>query len=406
MRVYFHEAGLLEELRYRLHQPAALLIVLPNGLVKLINALPFVCGDLRTRVARRRSGRTSSARGATRASPSSSTTSPRSRQDAHAAPMGPSVSYRADVRRATPRAAASPAARRRRWCATGSSSTRGCCPTCSARRGPTRIAGTFDARDLLERPRRRRAGRRSASKRSTSTSTRAWAPTACSIPADLPPISDAVFWCGVVAFAARARRRASTSTLHVGWPILVFALLGGMAAIFYEAPPIRWSYRGLGETGDRALVRAVDGARQPLPAHARAVVGRVRGVARAGTAHHVARGRERDPRLPPGPARRQAQPRRAPRPRRRACALYLALAAARTGRRARRRRSPASFRWRASPRCFAAAAARRERARRASAPTTTPRAFLPAMRAIVACYVGGRRVLFIAGHRRAAAGRS
>jgi len=47
MRVHFHEAGLLEELRYRLHHPAALLIVLPNGLVKLINALPFVCGDLR-----------------------------------------------------------------------------------------------------------------------------------------------------------------------------------------------------------------------------------------------------------------------------------------------------------------------------------------------------------------------
>jgi len=47
MRVHFHEMGLLEELRYRLHNPAALLIVLPNGLVKLINALPFVCGDLR-----------------------------------------------------------------------------------------------------------------------------------------------------------------------------------------------------------------------------------------------------------------------------------------------------------------------------------------------------------------------
>jgi MoaA/NifB/PqqE/SkfB family radical SAM enzyme len=46
-RVHFHEMGLLEELRYRLHNPAALLIVLPNGLVKLINALPFVCGDLR-----------------------------------------------------------------------------------------------------------------------------------------------------------------------------------------------------------------------------------------------------------------------------------------------------------------------------------------------------------------------
>jgi MoaA/NifB/PqqE/SkfB family radical SAM enzyme len=47
MRVHFHEAGLLEELRYRLQSPAALLIVLPNGLVKLINALPFICGDLR-----------------------------------------------------------------------------------------------------------------------------------------------------------------------------------------------------------------------------------------------------------------------------------------------------------------------------------------------------------------------
>jgi MoaA/NifB/PqqE/SkfB family radical SAM enzyme len=47
MRVHFHEAGLLEELRYRVQHPAALLIVLPNGLVKLINALPFVCGDFR-----------------------------------------------------------------------------------------------------------------------------------------------------------------------------------------------------------------------------------------------------------------------------------------------------------------------------------------------------------------------
>lgn len=48
MRVHFHEMGLLDELRYRLVHPAALLIVLPNGLVKLINALPFICGDLRT----------------------------------------------------------------------------------------------------------------------------------------------------------------------------------------------------------------------------------------------------------------------------------------------------------------------------------------------------------------------
>lgn len=47
MRVYFHEMGLVEELKHRLVHPAALFIVLPNGLVKLINALPFVCGDLR-----------------------------------------------------------------------------------------------------------------------------------------------------------------------------------------------------------------------------------------------------------------------------------------------------------------------------------------------------------------------
>jgi len=47
MRVYYHEMGLLDELRYRLENPAALFIVLPNGKVKLINALPFTCGDLR-----------------------------------------------------------------------------------------------------------------------------------------------------------------------------------------------------------------------------------------------------------------------------------------------------------------------------------------------------------------------
>lgn len=47
MRVYFHEMGILEELKYRLENPAALFIILPNGKVKLINAMPFVCGDLR-----------------------------------------------------------------------------------------------------------------------------------------------------------------------------------------------------------------------------------------------------------------------------------------------------------------------------------------------------------------------
>jgi len=65
-------------------------------------------------------------------------------------------------------------------------------------------------------------------------------------PADLPPISDAVFWCGVLAFASALAVGAYIS-YRIGWPILAFALLGGLAGIFYEAPPIRWSYRGLGE---------------------------------------------------------------------------------------------------------------------------------------------------------------
>jgi 1,4-dihydroxy-2-naphthoate polyprenyltransferase len=65
-------------------------------------------------------------------------------------------------------------------------------------------------------------------------------------PKDLPPISDAVFWLGVAAFAG-ALAVGIYLTARGGWPIFLFALLGGTAAIFYEAPPIRWSYRGLGE---------------------------------------------------------------------------------------------------------------------------------------------------------------
>lgn len=65
-------------------------------------------------------------------------------------------------------------------------------------------------------------------------------------PAELPPMSDAVLWLGVAAFAG-ALAVGIHLTLRVGWPILAFALLGGAAAIFYVAPPIRWAYRGLGE---------------------------------------------------------------------------------------------------------------------------------------------------------------
>jgi 1,4-dihydroxy-2-naphthoate octaprenyltransferase len=63
---------------------------------------------------------------------------------------------------------------------------------------------------------------------------------------DIPPIAKAVFWIGTAAFTA-ALAVGVYLAARIGWPILAFALAGGMAAIFYEAPPIRWSYRGLGE---------------------------------------------------------------------------------------------------------------------------------------------------------------
>ena len=65
-------------------------------------------------------------------------------------------------------------------------------------------------------------------------------------PADVPPMSDAVLWLGVIAFAI-AFAVGVHLTLIGGWPLLAYALLGGAAAIFYVAPPIRWAYRGMGE---------------------------------------------------------------------------------------------------------------------------------------------------------------
>ncbi|MDR3521154.1 MAG: prenyltransferase [Acidocella sp.] len=66
-------------------------------------------------------------------------------------------------------------------------------------------------------------------------------------PQDLPPMSDAVLWLGIAGFAG-ALGVGIYLTLSAGWPILAFAGLGGLAAVFYVAPPIRWAYRGLGET--------------------------------------------------------------------------------------------------------------------------------------------------------------
>lgn len=65
-------------------------------------------------------------------------------------------------------------------------------------------------------------------------------------PAELPAMSDAVLWLGTAAFAG-ALAVGIYLCARVGWPVLAFALLGGTAAIFYVAPPVRWAYRGLGE---------------------------------------------------------------------------------------------------------------------------------------------------------------
>jgi 1,4-dihydroxy-2-naphthoate octaprenyltransferase len=65
-------------------------------------------------------------------------------------------------------------------------------------------------------------------------------------PEDLPPMSGWVLWLGIAAFAG-ALAVGIYLTYRGGWPILAFAVLGGLAAIFYVAPPIRWAYRGLGE---------------------------------------------------------------------------------------------------------------------------------------------------------------
>lgn len=46
MKVFNYPYDVIEELRYRLVAPSASLLVLPNGKVKLIGPLPFICGDL------------------------------------------------------------------------------------------------------------------------------------------------------------------------------------------------------------------------------------------------------------------------------------------------------------------------------------------------------------------------
>ncbi|MBB4210059.1 1,4-dihydroxy-2-naphthoate prenyltransferase [Rhodothalassium salexigens DSM 2132] len=65
-------------------------------------------------------------------------------------------------------------------------------------------------------------------------------------PEDLPPMSPMVLYLGLAAFAAALAVGIYLTTI-AGWPILLYTGLGGMAAAFYVGPPIRWVYRGLGE---------------------------------------------------------------------------------------------------------------------------------------------------------------
>jgi 1,4-dihydroxy-2-naphthoate polyprenyltransferase len=65
-------------------------------------------------------------------------------------------------------------------------------------------------------------------------------------PSDDEYIPEWMFWLGVAAFALAASIGFWLAK-EGGWPIVLYTLLGGMAAVFYVGPPIRWVYRGLGE---------------------------------------------------------------------------------------------------------------------------------------------------------------
>ena len=154
MRVHFHEMGLLEELRYRLKHPAALLIVLPNGLVKLINALPFVCGDLRTQSLAEIWGNFRNAwhdpRVALHRRPGD-----RSARHIRTAQVGVCMSTLSTVG-STPIRRHSACCASSAWCGIASSCMRGSCLTCSARHGRMRSPASSMPR-FLERVSRGRA---------------------------------------------------------------------------------------------------------------------------------------------------------------------------------------------------------------------------------------------------------
>ena len=60
-------------------------------------------------------------------------------------------------------------------------------------------------------------------------------------------IPEWMFTLGVCAFAVAASIGFFLAW-QGGWPIVLYTLLGGAAAVWYVGPPVRWVYRGLGET--------------------------------------------------------------------------------------------------------------------------------------------------------------
>ena len=65
-------------------------------------------------------------------------------------------------------------------------------------------------------------------------------------PSDDEYIPEWMFTLGVCAFALAAAIGFYLAW-EGGWPVVMYTLLGGAAAVWYVGPPVRWVYRGLGE---------------------------------------------------------------------------------------------------------------------------------------------------------------